>query len=40
MEFYIENSCYWNYFEYTFTVPTDKNKKYEEMVWLVVNVNY
>lgn len=39
-EFYVENSCQWHYFEYTFTVPEDDNKNYEDMGWLVLNVNY
>lgn len=39
-EFYINNSCEWHYFEYTFTVPDDDNKEYEDMGWLVVNPNY
>ncbi len=39
-EFYLVNSCSWQYLEYTFTVPTDDDKKYEDMQWLVLNVNY
>ncbi|AEA42124.1 T9SS type A sorting domain-containing protein [Fluviicola taffensis] len=39
-EFYVENSCDWHYFEHTFTVPDNDDKKYEDMGWLVLNVNY
>ncbi|MDF3029361.1 MAG: hypothetical protein K0S23_3668 [Fluviicola sp.] len=39
-EFYVENSCEWHYFEHTFTVPDNNDKKYEDMGWLVLNVNY
>lgn len=39
-EFYVENSCEWHYFEHTFTVPDSDNKNYEDMGWLVLNVNY
>lgn len=39
-EFYVENSCEWHYFEHTFTVPDNDDKNYEDMGWLVLNVNY
>jgi|GEM_PF-5418782 len=39
-EFYVENSCDWHYFEHTFTVPDSDDKNYEDMGWLVLNVNY
>ncbi|MNJ88805.1 hypothetical protein D3C87_63620 [compost metagenome] len=39
-EFYMPQSCDWKYFEVFFNVPTNNDKKYEDMKYLVLQYNH